>query len=328
MNAPHPVGAVRPLLEIKNLVLEFGQAPDALRVVDDVSLSIAPGETLCLVGESGCGKSVTAMSIARLLPAPPARYAGGEIFLEGRDVLRMAKRELRSIRGGVVGYVFQDPGASLNPCFRVGHQIRESLKLHRPAAATQEEVVRLLKLVGIPAPESRARDYPHHLSGGMQQRVVIAMALASEPRLLVADEPTTALDVTIQAQILELLADLKRRLNMSILLITHNLGIVGDIADRVAVMYAGQIVESAPALDLLRRPLHPYTQALMNSAPKPGAMERRLTAIPGQVPSPGAMPSGCRFHPRCFKAQPDCAREKPVLVEVEAGRWVRCPYWK
>ena len=234
---------------------------------------------------------------------------------------------LRRIRGRFVSYVFQEPGASLNPVFRVGNQIKESLKLHRPEAATDEEVVRLLKLVGIPAPESRRRDYPHQLSGGMQQRVMIAMALAPHPKLLVADEPTTALDVTIQAQIIELLRDLKQQFGMSMLLITHNLGIVGDMADRVAVMYAGQIVELAAARELLRRPLHPYTQALMNSVPKLGSHAQRLAAIPGNVPNPGAFPPGCRFHPRCPKARPDCSHNPAQLIEVEPGRWVRCPYW-
>ena len=317
-----------PLLEVKNLQLEFGTGPDAVRAVDGVSFTIAEGETLCLVGESGCGKSVSALSIARLVPTPPARYVGGEILLNGRDVLTMDKRDLRSIRGGVVSYVFQEPSASLNPVFRVGNQIKESLKLHRPQFATDDEVIRLLKLVGIPAPESRLRDYPHQMSGGMQQRIMIAMALASEPKLLVADEPTTALDVTIQAQILELLRDLKARLRMSILLITHNLGIVGDIADRVAVMYAGQIVELSPARALLQRPLHPYTQALMNSVPALGHELERLQAIPGSVPNLGQFPSGCRFHPRCPKAQSECSQKAPELVEVEPGRWIRCPYWK
>ena len=319
-----------PLLEIKNLKLEFAAGDRTLRAVDDVSLTINAGETLCLVGESGCGKSVTALSIARLVPTPPARYPGGEILLEGRDVLKMSKTDLRKIRGGVVSYIFQDPTASLNPVFRVGNQIKESLKLHRPEKANDAEVIRLLKLVGIPAPESRIKDYPHQMSGGMQQRVMIAMALASEPKLLVADEPTTALDVTIQAQILDLLLDLKKRLGMSILLITHNLGIVGDMADRVAVMYAGQVVEMSPALDLLRRPLHPYTKALMNSVPKLSANLQRLSAIPGNVPSLGNFPTGCRFYPRCpsAAAHPDCATKIPQLVEVEPNRWVRCLYAK
>src|SRR6266704_5328719 len=210
-----------PLVEIKNLSLEFGSGRHAVRALDDVSLTLEAGETVCLVGESGCGKSLTALSIARLVTSPPARYVGGEILLNGQDVLRMSKSELREIRGGVVSYIFQEPGSSLNPVFRVGSQIKESLKLHRPGSASDEEVIRLLKLVGIPAPESRIRDYPHQLSGGMQQRVMIAMALASRPKLLVADEPTTALDVTIQAQIIELLRDLKRQLGMSMLLITH-----------------------------------------------------------------------------------------------------------
>ena len=320
-------GTKTPLLEIKSLQLDFVSDGQAVRAVDDVSLAIDSGETVCLVGESGCGKSVTALSIARLVPTPPARYPAGQILLNGQDVLRMSKAQLREIRGGVVSYVFQEPAASLNPVFRVGNQIKESLRLHRPEAATDDEVIRLLKQVGIPAPESRRRDYPHQLSGGMQQRVMIAMALASRPKLLVADEPTTALDVTIQAQILELLRDLKRQLGMSMLLITHNLAIVGDIADRVAVMYAGQIVELAPATELLARPLHPYTQALMNSVPKLGGNASRLTVIPGQVPNLGALPTGCRFHPRCPKARPDCARTPPGLVEVEPARWVRCPYW-
>ena len=298
----------------------------ALRAVDDVSLSLDAGETVCLVGESGCGKSVTALSIARLVPAPPARYAGGEVQLNGRDVLKMSKTELRAIRGGVVSDVVQEPAASLNPVLLVGSQIKESLKLHRPQQANDAEVIRLLKLVGIPAPELRLKDYPFQMSGGMQQRVMIAMALASEPKLLVADEPTTALDVTIQAQILELLRDLKQRLGMAILLITHNLGIVGDMAERVAVMYAGQIVELAPARELLRRPLHPYTQALINSVPKLTADTQRLSAIPGNVPRLGDSPPGCRFYPRCPSRRPECAHRMPELAEVEPGRWVRCLY--
>jgi oligopeptide/dipeptide ABC transporter ATP-binding protein len=309
------------LLEIKNLQLEFG----AHRAVDGVSLRLEAGRVLCLVGESGSGKSVTALSIARLLPTPPARYVGGEILLEGRDVLQMSERELRGIRGEVVSYVFQEPAASLNPVFRVGQQIKESLKYHRPDTATDAEVVRLLKLVGIPAPESRLRNYPHEMSGGMQQRVMIAMALASHPKLLVADEPTTALDVTVQAQIIELLQDLRQRFGMSILLITHNLGIVGDLADELAVMYAGQIVETGSVRDVLRHPLHPYTKALIHSVPELGANAERLTAIPGAVPTLGAFPPGCRFHPRCAEARPVCSSARPVL-ETLGQREVRCPF--
>ena len=316
------------LLEIKNLQLDFVTTEGSARAVDGVSFGIAAGETLCLVGESGCGKSVTAQSITRLVPTPPARYVNGEILLNGRDVLKMSQRELQDIRGGVVSYVFQEPAASLNPVFRVGAQIKESLKLHKPDKATDTEVIRLLKLVGIPAPESRIRNYPFEMSVGMQQRVMIAMALASEPKLLVADEPTTALDVTIQAQILDLLRDLKQRLGMAILLITHNLGIVRDMADRVAVMYAGQIVELAPARELLRRPLHPYTRALMASVPKLSGGAARLTAIPGNVPRIGQFPPGCRFAPRCPIAKPECSNLIPELVEVEPQRWVRCLFWK
>ncbi len=343
-----------PLLEIKHLKLDFMAGEASLRAVDDVSLTIDVGETVCLVGESGCGKSVTALSIARLVPTPPARYVGGEILLNGSNVFDKSSVELRQVRGGVVSYVFQEPAASLNPVMRVGAQIKEALKLHRREWAgrvgdTQladantahradgmtrptkngldAEVIRLLKLVGIPAPETRMRDYPFQLSGGMQQRVMIAMALASEPKLLVADEPTTALDVTIQAQILELLHDLKQRLGMAILLITHNLGIVGDMADRVAVMYAGQIVELAPAHELLGRPLHPYTRALMASVPKLSGDVERLTAIPGNVPRIGNFPPGCRFAPRCPIAKPQCSAEAPTLVEVDPQRWVRCPFW-
>jgi peptide/nickel transport system ATP-binding protein len=314
------------LLEIKNLKMDFGKNAEALRAIDGVSLTINAGETVSLVGESGCGKSVTALSIGKLVPMPPANYVGGEILLNGQDVLKMSQRELQQIRGGVVSYIFQEPGAALNPVFRVGNQIKESLKLHRPEKANDAEVIRLLKLVGIPAPESRIRNYPFEMSGGMQQRVMIAMALASEPKLLIADEPTTALDVTIQAQILDLLRELKQRLGMSILLITHNLGIVGDMADRVAVMYAGQVVEMAPAKELLRRPLHPYTRALMNSVPKLHNEAGRLSAIPGNVPRLGNFPPGCRFFARCPSAHPECEKTMPELVEVEPGRWARCLY--
>ncbi len=315
------------MLDIKNLQVEFGRGRDGLRAVDGVSLAVEQGQTLCLVGESGSGKSVTALSIARLVPSPPAFYPGGEILLDDHDVLKMTPAELRDIRGGIVSYVFQEPGASLNPVFRVGAQIKEALKLHRPEAATEAEVLRLLKLVGIPAPESRMRNYPHELSGGMQQRVMIAMALAPRPKLLIADEPTTALDMTVQAQIIELLGELQEQLGMAILLITHNLGIVGDLADQVAVMYAGQIVESGPAVELLRRPLHPYTRALMDSVPSMDQEVERLTAIQGAVPPLGAFPVACRFHPRCPRARAECSLTAPALTEVQAGRWVRCPLW-
>jgi oligopeptide/dipeptide ABC transporter ATP-binding protein len=308
------------------LSLDFRSSEASLRALDGVTFRLEAGETLCLVGESGCGKSVTALSIARLVPSPPAFYTGGQVLLQGKDVLKMTPRELCTIRGGVVSYVFQEPGVSLNPVLRVGVQIRETLQIHRPEKATEAEVIRLLKLVGIPAPELRMRDYPFQLSGGMQQRVMIAMALASEPKLLVADEPTTALDVTIQAQILELLKDLKQRLGMAILLITHHLGIVAEVADRVVVMYAGQVVETAPARQLLERPLHPYTRALLASVPRLNQPHQALTGIPGTVPNQANLPPGCRFAPRCGFARPECSQGVPPLLDVDSFRAVRCPY--
>lgn len=318
-----------PLLKVTDLQVEFRAGPGWLRAVDGVSLSLGTGEVVALVGESGSGKSVTAMSLARLLPSPPARYAGGSILLDGREVLELSESELRAIRGAVVGYIFQDPGASLNPVSSIGSQIREVLRCHRSAKANDAEVVHLLRQVGIPAPEARARDFPHQLSGGMQQRVTIALALAAQPRLLVADEPTTALDVTIQAQILGLLRDLNRELRMAILLITHNLGLVTDIADQVLVMYAGQIVESGPAKDVLRNPRHPYTRALIRSVPRLEIDAERLTAIPGSPPSLGSWPTGCRFHSRCPEARAECRTQAPDLTwsKGESGpRATRCPY--
>jgi peptide/nickel transport system ATP-binding protein/oligopeptide transport system ATP-binding protein len=311
-----------PLLEIRNLRIDFG----AHRVVDEVSLSLDAGKTYCLVGESGCGKSVTALSIARLLATPPASHPQGQILLEGHDVLSMNPRELQRIRGGHVGYVFQEPGASLNPVMRIGTQIREALTRHRPQFANDAEVIRLLRQVGIPAPETRLTDYPHQLSGGMQQRVMIAMALAPQPKLLIADEPTTALDVTVQAQIIELLRDLQQQLGMSILLITHNLGLVGDIADRVGVMYAGQIVEEGQTRDVLQRPRHPYTRALLKSVPELGRAGRRLESIPGTVPRPGDWPVGCRFAPRCPMARSECSLRPIDWNPGSIDHAVRCPY--
>ena len=317
------------LLDVRNLQVSFFTDEGEVRAVDGVSFSIKRGETLALVGESGSGKSVTALSLAKLVTTPPGVYKSGEILLDGEDVLKMDKERLRQIRGAKISYVFQEPATSLNPVFRIGAQIKEALQLHRPDAATEAEVIRLLKLVQIPEPERRIRDYPHQLSGGMQQRVMIAMALACNPALLVADEPTTALDVTIQAQILDLLKELKSQLGMSILLITHNLGIVGELADHVAVMYAGRIVETSPAAALLEKPLHPYTLALMRSIPNLGERAARLQSIPGTVPNAADLPAGCKFHPRCDRAQNDCAADPdPKLLDVENGtRLVRCPYW-
>ncbi|MDW8344841.1 MAG: ABC transporter ATP-binding protein [Verrucomicrobiae bacterium] len=314
------------LLRVIDLRVSFFTDEGEVRAVDGVSFEIRRGETLALVGESGCGKSVTALALTRLVPSPPGQYRGGQVLLDGEDVLTMSKQRLREIRGARISYIFQEPATSLNPVFRVGFQIKEALQLHRPELATDDEVVRLLELVGIPDAAQRARAYPHQLSGGQQQRVMIAMALACHPALLVADEPTTALDVTIQKQILELLRDLKQKLQMSILLITHNLGIVGDLADRVAVMYAGRIVEHGPARTLLTRPLHPYTQALLKSIPRLGAQRERLVSIPGVVPNPARLPTGCKFHPRCPLVQPACSAEPEPSLEERDGRAVRCPY--
>jgi len=316
------------LLEVRNLQISFYTDEGEVRAVDNVSFSIQKGETIALVGESGCGKSVTALALGKLVATPPGVYKGGEVLFEGEDVLKMDRQRLRSIRGAKIAYIFQEPATSLNPVFRIGYQIKEVLQLHRPDAATDAEVVRLLKLVRIPDPERRLRDYPHQLSGGMQQRVMIAMGLACNPALLVADEPTTALDVTIQAQILDLLKDLKKQIGMSILLITHNLGIVGDIADNVCVMYAGRVVEQSPAAELLKSPRHPYTAALMRSIPRLGERAARLQSIPGTVPNAARLPAGCKFAPRCDRVQPDCSRDpEPQLIEKN-GRRVRCPYWE
>ena len=316
------------LLSVRNLQISFFTDEGEVRAVDGVSFSISKGETLALVGESGCGKSVTALSLAKLVATPPGVYKGGEILFEGEDVLKMDSDRLRKIRGAKIAYIFQEPATSLNPVFRIGTQIKETLQIHRPEAATKEEIIRLLKLVRIPDPERRMRDYPHQLSGGMQQRVMIAMGLACNPALLVADEPTTALDVTIQAQILDLLKDLKREIGMSILLITHNLGIVGDLADNVCVMYAGRVVEQSPAAELLKRPLHPYTVALMRSIPRLGARATRLQSIPGNVPNAARLPAGCKFAPRCERARPDCSKDPEAELINVNGRRVRCPYWE
>lgn len=301
------------LLEIRHLTVHFGSTA----VVEDVSLEIQRGQVLAVVGESGRGKSVTALSIARLLP-PNARISG-EIVLDGVDTLKMSASDLRQVRGGKVSYIFQDPGTSLNPAMRIGAQILEVLRVHRPERATRETAIALLKKVHITDAETRIDAYPHQFSGGMQQRVMIAMAIASEPLLLVADEPTTALDVTIQAEILALLQNLRAELRMSMLFVTHNLSIVRRIADHVAVMYAGQVVENGLCDRVMRHPRHPYTRALLNSTPRLGRKSTELIGIPGSVPRPGAYPAGCRFHPRCPSASAECAVTTPEF-ETE----VRC----
>ena len=322
------------LLTVKNLCIAFGSR--APHVVDNVSFEVERGEILALVGESGCGKSISCLALTSLLPTPPARVSADAIlFREGAeeiDLARVSARRLRKVRGGGIAYIFQEPSVSLNPVFRIGSQIAEVLELHRPEVTDRRaEVVELLKLVGIPAPETRVDAYPHELSGGMQQRVMIAMALAGNPKLLIADEPTTALDVTIQAQILELIDDLRRKRDMAVILVTHNLGIVAEKADRVAVMYAGNIVEYAATGQLLKHPSHPYTRALLKAVPHLGGDGKRLSTIPGHVPSADEFAPGCRFSDRCerFETLSEAEREQcrnciPGRTEPENGHFVRC----
>ena len=330
---PQPVSTTKPgpasdvLLDVRDLRVHFGGETRPVKAVDGVSFSIPHGKTVALVGESGCGKSVTAMSLARLVPQPPGRYVGGEVIYKGRNVLTMPDEELRVLRGNEISYVFQEPGSSLNPVFRIGYQIAEALKLHRPEVDRRAETIELLRLVGIPDPASRLRAYPHQLSGGMQQRVMMAMALACRPALLVADEPTTALDVTIQAQILDLLVQLQEELHMAVLLITHNLGLVADVAHWVNVMYAGRVVESGPTEQVLRDPKHPYTCALLQAVPRLAGSEGRVAGIPGTVPNPRALPAGCVFHPRCSRRRDICSEQVPECESIEGGRTVRCHFW-
>jgi oligopeptide/dipeptide ABC transporter ATP-binding protein len=295
-----------------------------------VSFAIDEGKTLGLVGESGCGKSVTSLSIMRLIASPPGKIVGGEIFYRGRDLLRLKNEEMRKIRGNEISMIFQEPMTSLNPVFTVGNQIGEAIKLHQGLGKkeTRAKTIEMLRLVKIADPESRVDAYPHQLSGGMRQRVMIAMALSCNPSLLIADEPTTALDVTIQAQILELIKELQQKIGgMALLLITHDLGVVAEQADDVAIMYAGKIVEKTSAPAIFARPLHPYTVGLLHSLPGAGgAKKKRLDAIPGMVPSPLNLPSGCRFRDRCPKAAGICAEGEPELLEKEAGHWVACHF--
>ena len=320
-----------PLLDIRDLVTAFHTPDGRVPAVDGVSLAIERGRTLGLVGESGCGKSVTAMSILRLVAAPGV-IESGKILLDcdGRtdDLVTLPERDLRRVRGGRIGMIFQEPMTSLNPVFTIGDQITEAVRLHRDVtpALARARALEMLRLVRMADPERRLDEYPHQLSGGMRQRVMIAMALACEPDLVIADEPTTALDVTIQAQILELLGDLRRRLGTAILLITHDLGVVAETCDDVAVMYAGRIVEQAPAAELFARPRHPYTIGLLAARPT-GRRSGPLTTIPGMVPAPRDFPAGCRFHPRCsFARLPDCTTHTPALDEIAPGHLVRCPF--
>ena len=318
-----------PLLEIKNLQTHFFSERGAARAVDGVSLIMERGSFLGIVGESGCGKTVMALSVMGLIQSPPGRIAGGEILFEGRNLLALPPDEIRAIRGKEISMIFQEPMTSLNPVFRVQDQIIEVLEQHRKLSkkAAIETTRKLLHQVGIPSAEEHMRDYPHQMSGGMRQRVMIAMAIACEPKLIIADEPTTALDVTIQAQILDLLQELREVYRCAVMLITHDLGIVAEVADRVVVMYTGRIVEEAPVVDLFEKPLHPYTQGLMRSIPGSRASrgKKRLEAISGVVPSLFDLPRGCRFNTRCTYAFERCFVEpEPELLTVEKGHSVRC----
>ena len=314
------------LLEIKDLSTSFFTSDGEVKAVDGVTFNIEAGKTMGLVGESGCGKSVTALSVMQLLAKGVGRLVGGEIIYQGDNLATYSEERMREIRGNEISMIFQEPMTSLNPVFSIGEQIMESVILHQGVSKKEarERAIDMLQLVKIAEPEKRLKDYPHQLSGGMRQRVMIAMALCCNPTLLMADEPTTALDVTIQAQILELIGELQEQLGMAVLLITHDLGVVAEQADEVAVMYAGKIVERAVPEIIFPRPLHPYTIGLMNSLPGAVGKTVRLHAIPGIVPSPLDWPSGCRFRTRCERADDACAGDQPPLIEVEPGHWVAC----
>jgi oligopeptide/dipeptide ABC transporter ATP-binding protein len=311
---------------VRGLRTYFASERGEVRAVDGVDLTLERGRTLGIVGESGCGKSVTALSIMGLVPQPPGKIAGGEVRFEGEDLLKVAPRRMRDLRGDKLSMIFQEPMTSLNPAFPVGEQIAEALLRHRNLTRkdSNDKAVEMLQKVRIPSPERRARDYPHQLSGGMRQRVMIAMALACNPQLLIADEPTTALDVTIQAQILELMRVLRAELGMAIILITHDLGVIAELADEVMVMYAGQVVERCAAARLFSEPQHPYTVGLLGSIPRLHLQQERLSAIEGIVPDAAAFPQGCRFHPRCPFAVEKCRSEVPPLLPVQTGHEAAC----
>ncbi|WP_270935726.1 ABC transporter ATP-binding protein [Falsiroseomonas oryzae] len=320
------MGDESPLLKIEGLRTVFRTSVGEIAAVDGVDLAVPRGRTLGIVGESGCGKSMLSLSVMRLVP-PPGRIASGRVLLEGRDLLTLAPAEMRDVRGSRVAMIFQEPMTSLNPVHPVGRQITEAMRAHDKRASARElrdRAIEALRRVRIPAPERRFDDYPHQLSGGMRQRVMIAMALACRPALLIADEPTTALDVTVQAQILDLLRELQAETGMSIVLITHDLGVVAEMADEVAVMYAGKVVERAAAVEIFASPQHPYTLGLLGSIPRLDEDRERLLAIEGAVPPPFALPKGCRFHPRCPFAIETCTRAQPMLEEVAPGHLAAC----
>ena len=314
------------LIDVNDLKTYFYTEDGVVRAVDGVDFEIYPGETLGIVGESGCGKSVTSLSIMRLIESPPGKIAGGSIMFDGKDLTKLSQNQMRKIRGNDISMIFQEPMTSLNPVYTVGDQIMEAILLHKDVnkKEAREQSIDMLRKVGISLPEQRVDEYPHQLSGGMRQRVMIAMALSCDPQLLIADEPTTALDVTIQAQILDLMNGLKDKFNMAIMMITHDLGVIAEISDRVAVMYAGKIVEYTDVKTLFANPKHPYTWGLMHSIPRLDKEVEKLSAIPGIVPSPLNFPPGCKYNTRCPLADEKCRTEEAPLVEVEPGHKVRC----
>lgn len=314
------------LLSIRDLQTHFRTEDGVVKAVDGVSFDLAEGETLGIVGESGSGKSVTCLSLLRLVPSPPAFFPGGEVRFDDRDLLKLSEAEMEKIRGDKVAMIFQDPMTSLNPYLTVERQLTEVLEVHRDLSRAEARslCIEMLGKVGIPSPDKRIDQYPHEYSGGMRQRVMIAMALLCNPRLLIADEPTTALDVTIQAQILELISELKRDLNMGVILITHDLGVVAGTTDRIAVMYAGRIVEYGQTDDVFENPRHPYTRGLLQSVPRLDQQDAELTAIPGLPPDLSALPGGCPFHPRCELANDRCRSDYPDVVNFQHGHWAAC----
>ncbi|MCW3490175.1 ABC transporter ATP-binding protein [Dethiobacter alkaliphilus] len=314
------------LLEVKDLQTSFFTEEGIVRAVDGVSFNVKPGEIVGVVGESGCGKSVVSQSIMRLVAYPPGKIVGGEILYKGQDLLKKSNKEMRKIRGNEIALIFQEPMTSFTPVYTIGNQIGEAIRLHQNVSKqeAQKRAAEMLKLVGIPRAEEILKEYPHRLSGGMRQRAMIAMALSCNPNLLIADEPTTALDVTIQAQILELMKDLQQKINTAIIFITHDLGVIAEMAQHVLVMYAGKVVEDAGIESLFDEPLHPYTAGLINSKPKLNEEREQLDFIPGAVPNPVEMPEGCAFNPRCPKAMDICREQMPAMIEAKPGHQVRC----
>lgn len=315
------------ILEVKELETTFFSDSGNVAAVDRISFSIHEGEVLAIVGESGCGKSVTSLSIMGLVPSPPGKITNGEILLNGQDISKLSDKQMRKIRGNDIAMIFQEPMTSLNPLFTIGNQLVEAISIHNPKWSKKEatnKALEMMKLVGLPRAEELIKEYPHQLSGGMRQRVMIAMALVCDPKVLIADEPTTALDVTIQAQILKLMRDLNDRLNTAVLLITHDLGVVAETCERVIVMYAGQIVEEAPVNEIFKNPQHPYTQGLIQSVPDMRYKKDALYSIPGNVPKPGSIKNGCRFAPRCNFAHERCMTENPPLYETNETHKARC----